>query len=347
VETTKAYIAGNENISKSTIFTLREDYRPFVYHVPPKSEGPLLAKPYDPLEQKITIAISNRAGELTLGKPNTMRLYNEEVKDFSSNERFLSMKNKYTMERMQEVPLADFETLYSGIPRIVGTSVGQQSPFPGVIRGITNNEVILYFSARPDATVPTVLGSKPIHELDADNFEVNMEAQLGELVQRVGGLPGRITSVDADQFTIDFGQTFAGETLSCEVTTQLVKPDEKKKIPKVQWITDYRQGLSQARRTNKKVLLLLTSDDICPDCATMEQRLLLDPSLDDLRDRFILVKVNGNKQEQLAELFGRQGYPLTLILDGMGKELARLSGEQHIATIAYRLDQVLGKGKQG
>ena len=173
-----------------------------------------------------------------------------------------------------------------------------------------------------------------------------MEVRPGQLVQRVGGLPGRITSVDKDQFTIDFGQTFAGETLSCEVVAHQNISDQSSKQPAAGWIEDYQQGLSQARRQNKQVVLLLI-DDTCPACAIMEKKIQLDPSLQTLRDRFVLVKSNIKQQEELAKRFGHRGHPTTLILDSLGNELERMSGEQHIATIAYKLDQVLNKGKKG
>lgn len=345
VETTRAHLAGNETLAKSVLFSLRDDYSPFIIQAPEQPK-PLPILPFDPLEQKIIKAIINRMKELRLGQTNTLHLASEEVKDFEPRERFVSMARHFTMERMVEMKMDDFMANYANTPRTMGTKVDEGTAYPGVIRGVNDTTITIYYSAVPGATTPSILGPAPLKELDADHFEVNIPVQPGQLVQRVGGLPGRITSVDKDMFTIDFGQTFAGETLSCEAEVQLADTEQLSKHPAVKWMEDYQQGLSQARRQNKQVLLLLTGND-CPDCKNMEKKLLLDPSLRDQRERFILVKVNGNQQKQLAERFGRKDYPLTLVLDGMGKELARMSGKQHIATLAYTLEQARNKGKKG
>jgi len=345
VETTQASLAGNETLAKSVLFSLRDDYSPFIAQVPEQPK-PLPIIPFDPLEQKIIKAILNRANELWLDQTNTLHLASEEVNDFDPHERFVSMTRHFIMDRMVEMKMDDFVANYVNTPHTIGTKVGEGTDYPGVIRGVNDTNVTIYYSAVPGATTPSILGPAPLKELNADHFEVNIPAQQGQLVQRLGGLPGRITSLDKDMFTIDFGQTFAGETLSCEVE---VHPDDAEQLSKrsvVKWMEDYQQGLSQARRQNKLVLLLLTGND-CPNCKNMEKKLLLDPSLRDQRDRFILVKVNGNQQKQLAERFGQKNYPLTLVLDGMGNELTRMSGKQHIATLAYTLEQVLTKGKKG
>ncbi len=345
VETTRANLAGNDTLAKSVLFSLRDDYSPFIAQVPEQPKLlPIL--PFDPLEQKIIKTIVNRAGELRLDQTNALQLASEEVKDFAPRERFVNMVRHFTMDRMVEMKMDDFVANYASTPRTMGTKVGEGTDYPGVIRGVNDTNITIYYSAVPGATTPSILGPAPLTELDADHFEVTIPVQQDQLVQRLGGLPGRITSVDKDMFTIDFGQTFAGETLSCEVEVHPDDAVQRGKRSAVKWRGDYQQGLSQARRQNKLVLLLLTGND-CPNCTNMEKKLLLDPSLSDQRDRFILVKVNGNEQKQLAERFGRKDYPLTLVLDSMGKELARMSGKQHIATLAYTLEQALSKGKKG
>lgn len=344
VETTRAPIAGNEILTKSVIFSLRGDYSPFVFQTP-EQQKMLPTYPFDPLEQKIAKAIVNRAGELRFDRSTILNLASEEGKDFAPRDRFMTMAKRFTLKRMSEVKMDEFNTRFRNTELTLGTTVDVGSAYQGVIRGVNDKYVTVYYSARPGATLPSILGPAPVRELDADNFEVNIHVQPGQLVQRVGGLPGRISTVDNDTFTIDFGQTFAGETLSCEVEVQPADSEQLSKHPAVKWMEDYQQGLSQARRQNKPVLLLIGND--CPDCKNMEKKLLLDPSLKDQRDRFILVKINGNQQEQLAKRFGQKDYPLILVLDGMGKEVARISGKQHIATLAYTLEQALIKGKKG
>lgn len=345
VETTLAHIAGDENIVKSTMFSLHPQYTSLHFQAFNDSD-PFPYKPFDPLELKIGLAIANNADKLLYEQPVVVQLPSEEVKEMPTRERFLPMTMRYTLERLMVIPMMDFKAQNGGAEPTIGGKVGETSQFPGEIRNVTDETVTVYYSASPGATTATLMGPMPVRELDANTLEVTMEVRPGQLVQRVGGLPGRITSVDKDQFTIDFGQTFASETLSCEVVAHQNKSDQSGKQTAAGWIEDYQQGLSKARRQNKQVVLLLI-DDTCPACAIMEKKIQLDPSLQTLRDRFILVKTNIKQQEELAKRFGHRGHPTTLILDSLGNELERMSGEQHIATIAYKLDQVLNKGKKG
>lgn len=346
VETTLAHIAGNETIAKSILFSLRDRYTPLNFQVPDQTTPPLSALPYDPLEMKIGLAIAQQSSNLLFDQPVTLGLESEEVKDFPANERYLQMARKYRLPRTTYLLMAQIKARYGNKLSIAEGTVIDDKQFRSVIRKINGEMVTVYSSALPGATVASVLGPAPVRELDDKHFEVNVAAHEGQLVQRVGGLPGRISSVDDNFYTIDFGQSFAGELLTCEVISRPAPPEQDTKRLPIHLIKDYHQGLAQARRQGKLVLLLLTADD-CPTCTKTAEDILHNPSLNALRDRFVLVNIHDKQQAEIAERFGHHGYPLTLIVDGMGKELARLSGEQHIATIAYRLDQVLGKGKKG
>jgi cobalamin biosynthesis Co2+ chelatase CbiK len=59
------------------------------------------------------------------------------------------------------------------------------------------------------------------------------------------------------------------------------------------------------------------------------------------------VKIDSKQNDHYANKFDQQGYPLTLVLNGVGGEIERFSGRQHVATLAYKLDQILAKGRKG
>jgi FKBP-type peptidyl-prolyl cis-trans isomerase 2 len=342
VETTLATVAGDDSAAKSPIFDLRDSYRPVKFTVAQRPEA-LQSRPFDPLEQKIAVAIARRAGELSLEHPTELKLPSQEVENFPPKDRYLNMATHVTIPRTRDMPLEQFMEQYR-IKPVKGAVIGQDTDFPGVVRAVNEKMVTLYFSAASEGVkIPLGVGLGSVRTLDEKNFEVKMDIHMGQLTKRVGGLPGRVTAVDAETFTVDFGQSFAGETLQCEVTT---RPDttsgQEAKASPVNWQEDFDKGLALAKQQGKPVVLLLYAD-WCKYCHQMLESVFPDPSLDPLRDSFVWLKIDSAKFPEYAERFGQKSYPLTLILNPDGTEVEKLSGLQKVATLATRLDGVLGK----
>lgn len=345
VETTLAHVAGNDTLARSPIFSLRDSYRPFAFQVP-EQPGGLHDKPYDPLEQKIGTAIANRIDRLPLDRTTPLQLPSTLIENFPPHDRYLRMATHFTLPRMREMPVQEFEARYDRTPRTTGIRVGEDSDYPGVVRGVNDEIVTIYYSVRSGTQLSLAWGSGVVRERDADNFEVTVDVRPGQLVPRIGGLPGRVSSVEKDQFVIDFAQSFAGETLFCEVTARPHVPDKQAKPSPVAWVENLDQGLERARQQGKPALLFLYADE-CPDCERMLSKIFPDPALDRWREQFVWIRINGKQHPEYADRFGQQGYPLILALNGVGGELDRLAGAHDLPTLAYRLDQVLAKRTKG
>ncbi|WP_028319105.1 thioredoxin family protein [Desulfobulbus elongatus] len=345
VETTLAHVAGNDTLARSPIFSLRDSYRPFSFQVSEQSAGPQ-SKPFDPLEQKIGAAIANRITELPLDRTTPLHLQSAQIENFPPRDRYLRMATNFTLPRMREMPVQEFEARYGQTPQTPGTKVGEDSDYPGVVRGVNNEFVIIYYSVRAEAHMPLAWGTGVAKEKDADTFEVTVDVRPDQLVPRIGGLPGRVSSVEKDQFVIDFAQSFAGETLFCEVTPRSYVPDRQAKQSPVNWVDDFDRGLEQARQQGKPAVLFLYADE-CPTCEQMLNRTFPDPALDRWREQFIWIKASGTQHPEYADRFKQREYPLIVVLNGMGGELDLLPGLHDLPTLAYRLDQVLAKRTKG
>ena len=345
VETTLAAVAGDDKAAKSPIFELRDSYRSAKFTVAQTPEA-LQSRPFDPLELKIAVAIARRAGELSLDHPAELKLPSQEIENFPPKDRYLTMATHITLPRTREMPLEQFKALY-GIKPVKGAPVGQDSNFPGVVQAANDKMVTLYVSAASEGMkVPlgVVLGS--VRTLDKKTFEVKMDVHVGQLIKRVGGLPGRVSAVDADTFTVDYGQSFAGETLLCDVTTRPdTAPGQETTATPVNWQEDFDKGLALARQQGKPVVLFLYAD-WCKYCHQMLEKVIPDPSLDPLRDSFVWIKIDSAKFPEYAERFEQKSFPLTLVLNPDGTEVEKLSGVQNATTLAYKLDSVLTKRKK-
>ncbi|HBG04798.1 MAG: hypothetical protein A2075_11635 [Geobacteraceae bacterium GWC2_58_44] len=86
---------------------------------------------------------------------------------------------------------------------------------PGEVSELTEKEVLIRFAPVPGQDLGTPFGPVTVREL-AEHYELQIAAQPGRLI-RTGAIAGRITAVDQESITIDYGHPFAGEKLSCDV----------------------------------------------------------------------------------------------------------------------------------
>lgn len=344
VESTLAQVAGNEGAAKSPIFLLRDSYRPFAFTVPSASE-PLATKPFDPIELKIGASIANLAAKLPLERTTRVELVSTEIENFPARDRYLEMALSITMPRNREMPIDEFKARYGAAAPVVGAAVGEETEYPGIIRAVSEDMVTIYFSAREGAKMPGPLTTATLRAVDEETFEARMDVQKGQLIKRLGGLAGRVSAIDDKTFTVDYAQSFGGETLVCDVTLKRQNEGPTAKSTAIDWVESFDQAIARAREQHKPVVLMLYSDQ-CPHCHQMLDKVIPDPALDSYRDGFVWLKINSEKQTEYADRFQQQGYPLTLVLDANASELKRLSGLQHIATLAHTLDTVLAAKKK-
>ncbi|MBW8782150.1 MAG: thioredoxin family protein [Verrucomicrobia bacterium] len=106
------------------------------------------------------------------------------------------------------------------------------------------------------------------------------------------------------------------------------------------WTTNYQAALAQARETDGKVFLFFTGSDWCGWCKRLDQEILSTPQFKTYAGRkLILVKLDFPRtlpqsdaekaqNEQLSRKFKIEGYPTVVVLNGKGKEVARLGYQE-------------------
>ena len=338
VETTFAALAGDDTVKKSAIFTLRDSYRPMKLTVS-TTPTKIKAKPFDPLEQKISVAIARKISEIPLDKSSLLELTDSVIENFPAGDRYLKMAMEFTMPRLREMPREEFATRYNREP-VTGETVGAESNYPGIIREVSDESVAIFFSAGEGAAMPTSWGGTASVMEEGDLFRARMNVKQGQLIKRIGGLPGVVSQVGDKKFTIDFGHVFAGETLYCEVAPRLYDPAKTRSLAEIDWLDDFDRGIELAAELDKHLILVLYAD-WCKHCHRMFDEVFPDPSLDSLRESFVWLKIDSEKMPDYAKRFGLHGYPMTVVLDSHGRKLEKLSGLQHVATLAHILKSVL------
>jgi FKBP-type peptidyl-prolyl cis-trans isomerase 2 len=97
----------------------------------------------------------------------------------------------------------------------VGQSFVLDKLVPGKITEVSDKDILIRFAPAEAKDLATPFGPVTVRET-ADHYELVIATETGRLV-RTGPMAGRISAVDSDMMTIDYGHPFAGETLNCDV----------------------------------------------------------------------------------------------------------------------------------
>lgn len=337
--TTVRKIAEGE-IKKSTIFRPRAKYTPVSLRVPEAPEQ-AMTTPEMSLEETLAKRLAQKIDQIPLGRPVHLTLTHPGYQDLADQDRYLEIAVELIRPRTNTLTFREFEQRYKGVAPTPGLTVGADTEFPALVKDVTDEKVVLYYSAKPGSLFSTGLGQGVVSE-DGDNFRIRLNTQPGELV-RSGPLVGEVRTVGEKMITIDYGHPFGGRSLDCEVVAEplgeaLAKMEQKKNV--VSWVEDFDQGLALARKGGKPVVLVLYAD-WCKFCHRLFEETAPDARLDDLRSDFVWLKINSDLNPEYGDRFGQEKFPLTVVLDEDGKELARLPGAQDPESMHEELSAVL------
>lgn len=94
---------------------------------------------------------------------------------------------------------------------------------------------------------------------------------------------------------------------------------------KIRW-RNFRQGLAQSKQTGKTQVIYFYSET-CPSCTEMEKTTWKDPRvIDEINNRYTPIKVNVNKEQQIASLYKVYYLPTTWFIKPDGKPFGNRSG---------------------
>ncbi|MFT3829837.1 MAG: thioredoxin family protein [Opitutaceae bacterium] len=106
-----------------------------------------------------------------------------------------------------------------------------------------------------------------------------------------------------------------------------------------EWTTDYQSAVSAAQGTGREVLLFFTGSDWCGWCMKLETEILGAEEFKEYASgNLALVKLDfprqiaqsaftKNRNRQLAQKYGIEGYPTIVVLNDVGEEVGRLGYE--------------------
>jgi thiol:disulfide interchange protein len=102
------------------------------------------------------------------------------------------------------------------------------------------------------------------------------------------------------------------------------------------WLTDFTAALEQAGREGRPVLLDFGAA-WCPPCQAMARNVLPDARVAEALKGFIAVKLDADREAELARRFRAGAIPVYVVLDAAGREVHRFEGYRDAAEFAAEI----------
>ncbi len=97
------------------------------------------------------------------------------------------------------------------------------------------------------------------------------------------------------------------------------------RIGKIQWVKDYREGLSLARETGRPVMVFFSAT-WCSSCKSLINNAFSDKNVARAAEKVIPIYVDVDQNRQLAVDYNIRGVPTVFFLDSQGQAKLRLVG---------------------
>jgi FKBP-type peptidyl-prolyl cis-trans isomerase 2 len=209
--------------------------------------------------------------------------------------------------------------------------------FKSRVTEVTERDVALEFLVADGASFKDSFGTVNV-AVTGDRITTTLKPLLGAPFQ-LKDATGIITATDGTTFTVDLNNPLAGKTIVLDLEAVSVTPAATQSGA-VEWIDDYDAGLARAKEEGKPVFLILHAD-WCGWCKKTFSETIPDPRITALKDRFIWVRVNSDKEQKYKKQFGQEGFPMMVLLNHEGSVLKKIEGYRDARALSEEIRAVL------
>jgi FKBP-type peptidyl-prolyl cis-trans isomerase 2 len=235
------------------------------------------------------------------------------------------------------LPADEYVKRFGGFP-----AQGREVPlYPYVTTKVTKigeKDVTLANTAQDGARFSEPFGTVTV-AVGKDCITLQLDPKVGAPFN-TGDRQGVITSSSGDTFTVDFNHPLAGKTIVLKLEVVAVTKAAELKATPIHWIENHDDGLAVAKKEGKPLFLLLYAD-WCHWCQKTQSDTLTDPRIERLKDKFVWMRLNSDKEKKYKQEFGQDGFPMMVILRPDGTVMKKIDGYRNAAALKAELDGVL------
>jgi FKBP-type peptidyl-prolyl cis-trans isomerase 2 len=180
-------------------------------------------RPHDfiAFEDEIITQLAHSIAGMPQNGSGTIELHADRITGLPPKDEFMQLARVRVRPKEMRMTVGEFKVLTGKEPAL-GEEFTSDLEIPGKVASVSENEVLIRFFVQPGSVIDTPFGKGTIRE-NEKNYEIVIDVSVGKLV-RMKGLVGRISEVQDRMFTIDYGNPFGGETLTCDVKVEPAPP---------------------------------------------------------------------------------------------------------------------------
>lgn len=321
-DTSYADIANNAEIPKYERFEIRERYGPLSFIV---GRGQIL----EAFERGIV--------GMKEGEEKTITLSPDEAYGNWVPEFVVTSPRMAVFQRIEKASWEDYIRSMREEP-VKGSLVNLTPYWPSEITDVSNNTVIITHKAINDSTVQTLYGPAHVTLNDSAIF-MRLMPKAGSIVTTRFGA-GKIIKVNESFVTVDFNHPLAGKTLVFEIKVEKIIKAREMAERQIDWIRDHELGLQKARTEGKPVIVFLYVE-WCPWCQKLNMETFPDPRVTELKGEFVWVKVDAERNPDIAEMYELRAFPLLVFLESDGSIIKKVNRFLPAEELREEMDLIL------
>jgi FKBP-type peptidyl-prolyl cis-trans isomerase 2 len=174
-------------------------------------------------EDEIVTQLAHSITGMPMDGSRTIELHTDRITGLPPKDESLQLARVRVRPKEIKMTADEFKTR-TGKEPAVGAEVTSGAEIPGKVVSVSENVVLVRYSVHPGSVIDMPFGKATVRE-NEKNYEIVIDPTIGKLV-RMQALVGRISEVQDQMFTVDYGHPFGGETLTCDVKVEPAPPEK-------------------------------------------------------------------------------------------------------------------------
>ncbi|MDY6950704.1 MAG: thioredoxin family protein, partial [Thermodesulfobacteriota bacterium] len=280
---------------------------------------------------------------MAVGEKKSVTLPPEKAYGLRDADKVVDFPRVKKQSKTIELAPGEYLARYGKFP-VGGAEVTYDVYFDAHVVDVTEDLAVLELFPKEEGPVEDEFGTAVITEKE-EEMEIVLTPKMGGPF-RAWNQDGRVVASDSENFTVDFNHPLAGSSVVLEVELVSLTKASTLRETELPWIEDYDEAIAAAKPTGKPILLVLYAD-WCGYSTKLFDRTMEDPRIKVLKDRFVWLKIDSDKDPSYKESFAQEGFPMIVVMDSEGLVLAKMSGYRDAKTLREGLEEYMGQTATG